>query len=112
NIDLKILSGRIDVANAQIAEARAGGLPSVDVAAGSSFQKTTGQPLLKQFSAGTQVSWDIDIWGKVRKGVQAQTAEFHASEADWRAGYLQSAADVSTTYFEILQLDEQIDQQQ
>jgi NodT family efflux transporter outer membrane factor (OMF) lipoprotein len=112
NIDLKVLSGRIDVANAQIAEARAGGLPSLDVAAGSSFQKTTGQPLLKQFSAGTQVSWDIDIWGKTKKGVQAQTAEFHATEADWRAGYLQIAADVSTTYFQILQLDEQIDAQQ
>lgn len=112
NFDLKILSARIDVANAQISEARAGGLPSVDVAAGSSFQKTTGQPLAKQFSVGTQVSWDVDIWGKVRKGVQAQTAEFHASEADWRAGYLQLAADVSITYFGILQLDEQIDQQQ
>ena len=33
----------------------------------------------------TQVSWDIDVWGRVSKGVQAQTAEFHATEADWRA---------------------------
>jgi outer membrane protein, multidrug efflux system len=112
NFDLKILAARIGVANAQIAEARAGGLPSVDVGAGSTFQKTTGQPLLKEFSVGTQVSWDLDIWGKVQKGVQGQTAEFHASEADWRAGYLQIVADVSTTYFQILQLDEQIDQQQ
>ena len=61
---------------------------------------------------GTQVSWDIDIWGQVEKGAQGQTAEFHATEADWRAGYLQIVADVSTTYFQILQLDEQIDQQQ
>ena len=112
NIDLKILSARIGVANSQIAEARAGGLPQVDVGTGGNFQKTTGQPLFKQFSVGTQVSWDIDIWGKTQKGVQAQTAEFHATEADWRAGYLQIVADVSITYFQILQLDEQIDQQQ
>ena len=46
------------------------------------------------------------------KGVQAQTAEFRATEADWRAGYLTLVSSVSTTYFQILQLDEQIEQQQ
>src|SRR6202022_569847 len=80
--------------------------------AGSTLQKTSGQPFSPQHNLGTQVSWDIDIWGKVEKGVQGQTAEFHATEADWRAGYLQIVADVSITYFQILQLDEQIDQQQ
>jgi len=112
NVDLKILAARIAVANAQIAEAHAGALPSVNIAAGSSLQNTTGQPFSKQHNLGAQVSWDIDIWGQVEKGVQGQTAEFHATEADWRAGYLQIVADVSTTYFQILQLDEQIDQQQ
>jgi NodT family efflux transporter outer membrane factor (OMF) lipoprotein len=112
NVDLKILAARIGVAHAQIAEARAGALPSVDIGAASSLQPTTGQGVSKQFAAGTRVSWDIDIWGKVEKGVQGQTAEFHATEADWRAGYLQIVANVSTTYFRILQLDQQIDQQQ
>jgi NodT family efflux transporter outer membrane factor (OMF) lipoprotein len=112
NIDLKILAARITVAHAQIAEARAGALPNVDVGAGSALQKINGQPAIKQYNVGTRVSWDIDIWGQVEKGVQGQTAEFHATEADWRAGYLQIVADVSTTYFQILQLDEQIDEQQ
>jgi NodT family efflux transporter outer membrane factor (OMF) lipoprotein len=112
NVDLKILAARVEVAGAQIAEARAGSRPSVNIAAGTSLQKTTGQPFSKQFNLGTQVSWDLDIWGQVEKGVQGQAAEFHATEADWRAGYLQIVADVSTTYFQILQLDEQIDQQQ
>ena len=112
NFDLKILAGRIEVAGAQIDEVRAGALPSADIGIGSSLQKTTGQKFSKQTNLGTQVSWDIDIWGKVNKGVQAQTAEFRATEADWRAGYLQLVAGVSTTYFQILQLDEQIEQQQ
>jgi NodT family efflux transporter outer membrane factor (OMF) lipoprotein len=112
NFDLKILAARIDVANSQIAEARAGALPTVDIGAGASLEKSTGQKFSKQFSVGTQVSWDLDIWGKVDKGVQAQTAEFHATEADWRAGYLQLVSTVSTTYFQILQLDEQVDHQQ
>jgi NodT family efflux transporter outer membrane factor (OMF) lipoprotein len=112
NFDLKILAARIDVANLQIAEARAGGQPTVDIGAGASLEKSTGQRLSKQFSLGSQVNWDIDVWGRVSKGVQAQTAEFKATEADWRAGYLTLVSSVSTTYFQILQLDEQIDHQQ
>ncbi|WP_136416597.1 efflux transporter outer membrane subunit [Herbaspirillum sp. ST 5-3] len=112
NFDVKILAARIQVAGAQVGEARAGALPTLDAGAGASFEKSTGQKFTKQFNLGTQVNWDIDVWGKVAKGVQAQTAEFKASEADWRAGYLTLVSDVSTTYFQILQFDEQIDQQQ
>jgi NodT family efflux transporter outer membrane factor (OMF) lipoprotein len=112
NVDLKILASRIAVASAEVGEARAGALPSLDAGAGASFEKSTGQKLSKQFNLGTQVNWDIDVWGKVEKGVQAQSAEYAASEADWRAGYLTLVSDVATTYFQILQLDEQIDQQQ
>jgi len=111
NFDIKVLAARIQVAGAQIGEARAGALPTMDVGAGASFEKTTGQPFSKQYNLGTQVNWDIDIWGAVEKGVQAQKAEFHATEADWRAGYLQLVASVSTTYFQILQFDDQIEQQ-
>jgi outer membrane protein, multidrug efflux system len=112
NFDLRILAARIEVSNAQIAEVRAGALPSVDVGAGANLEKTTRQRFSKQFNLGTQVNWDLDVWGRVAKGVQAQTAEFRASEADWRAGYLTLVAGVSTTYFQILQLDEQLERQQ
>lgn len=112
NFDLKILASRIGVANAQIAEARAGALPTVDLGAGGNFGKATRQRFTKEFSTGTQVLWDIDVWGQLAKGVQAQEAEFRATEADWRAGYLTLVAGVSTTYFQILQLDEQLERQQ
>lgn len=112
NFDLKVLAARIEVASAQIGEARAGALPTVDVGAGASLQRSNGRPFSKQFDLGSRVSWDIDVWGKVEKGVQAQHAEFRATEADWRAGYLQIVSDVAATYFQILQLDEQIEQQQ
>jgi NodT family efflux transporter outer membrane factor (OMF) lipoprotein len=112
NFDVKILAARTQVAKAGIGEARAGALPTMDVGAGASFEKTTKQDVVKQFNLATQVNWELDIWGKVEKGVQAQTAEFRASEADWRAGYLALVSGVSTTYFQILQLDEQINQQQ
>jgi NodT family efflux transporter outer membrane factor (OMF) lipoprotein len=112
NIDLKILAARIGVASAQIGEARAGALPTVDAGAGASVDKSTGRPLAKQFNLGAQTSWDIDVWGRAAKGVQAQSAEFNATEADWRAGYLTIVSDVSITYFQILKYDEQIGKQQ
>jgi NodT family efflux transporter outer membrane factor (OMF) lipoprotein len=112
NFDLAVLAARIGVASEQIGEARAGALPTLDAGAGASFEKSTGQKFTKQFNLATQTNWDIDIWGKVEKGVQAQKAEFSATEADWRAGYLKLVSDVSTTYFQLLQFDEQIDQQQ
>lgn len=112
NFDLKVLAARIGVANAQIDEVRAGALPTLDIGSGASLEKSSRQKFSKQFSLGTQVSWDIDVWGQVSKGVEAQTANFRATEADWRAGYLQLVASVSTTYFQILQLDEQIEHQQ
>ena len=111
NFDLKILAARIRVAGAEIDEARAGALPTLDAGAGASFEKSTGQKFTKQFNLGTQVNWDIDVWGKVAKGVEAQTAEFKATEADWRAGYLSLVSDVSTTYFQIMQFDEMAAQQ-
>ena len=72
NIDIRILAARTRVAEAQIGEARAGALPTLDAGAGATFEKVTGQPFSKQFILGTQVNWDIDIWGKFEKGVQAQ----------------------------------------
>ncbi len=112
NIDVRILAARIQVAQATIGEVQAGALPTAGIGAGVDVRKASGQAPTRQYSLGTQVAWDLDVWGQVAKGVQAQRAEYRASEADWRAGYLTMVADVSTTYFQILQFDEQIDQQQ
>lgn len=110
NIDIKILAARIGVAEASIGQAEAQGLPTVEGAVGGSIQKSQGLDAVRQYSASNEFRWEIDIWGKVEKGVQAQQAAYKASEADWRAGYLKLVADVSSNYFTIRTLDEQLDQ--
>jgi len=112
NFDLKVLAARIQVASTEIAAVEAGALPTANLGAGADFEKTTQRKSTQTYTVAGQLSWEIDIWGKVAKGVQGQTAEWRATEADWRAGYLKLIASVSTTYFQILQFDEQIDQQQ
>jgi len=112
NIDIRILAARTGVAKAGIDQARAGGQPVVSAGAGTDTVKVTGTPESTKYSTGVEASWELDIWGKVRKGVEAQEAEFKASDADWRAGYLTMVSEVGTAYFQIRKFDEQIDQQQ
>ncbi|MGD8851372.1 MAG: efflux transporter outer membrane subunit [Gammaproteobacteria bacterium] len=111
NIDIRVLAARTGVAKAAIGQAKAGMLPTVTGGEGTDILKVTGSPQSTKYSAGVEASWELDIWGKVRKGVDAQQAEYKASEADWRAGYLTLVSDVGTAYFQIRQLDEQVDRQ-
>jgi len=111
NIDLKILTARIGVAEAAIGQVKATGQPSLRAAGGKSFQRSSGQGTTHQYAAATSLNWELDIWGKVKKGVEAQQAAIGASAADYRAGYLTLVGDVSSSYFRILQFDEQIAQQ-
>jgi outer membrane protein TolC len=112
NIDIRVLAARSGVAKEAIGLARAGLLPTVTSETGTDTFKSTGSPSRTQYSVTAEVGWEIDIWGKVRKGVEAQKAEFNASEADWRAGYLSLVSDVATAYFQIRQFDEQRERQQ
>lgn len=111
NVDIRILAARTGVAQAAISQAEAGLLPVLTAGAGTDTFKSSGSPSTTQYSAASDVIWELDIWGKVRKGIDAQQAEYRASEADWRAGYLVMVADVATGYFQIRQLDEQLAQQ-
>ena len=112
NLDIRILAARSGVAKATISQARAGLLPTIGAGLGTDSTRSTGTSTVTQYSVASDVIWEIDIWGKLRKGVDAQQADYQASEADWRAGYLVMVSDVATAYFQIRQFDEQIDLQQ
>ena len=111
NLDLRVLAARIGVAEATISQANAARLPTIDAALGGIFQKTEGLDSSKRFSQSEALSWELDVWGKAKKGVEAQKAGFRASEADWRAGYLELASNVAGSYFQIRQFDEQLQRQ-
>ena len=111
NLDLKILAARTGVAAAGIDQANAARLPTIDAALGANYQKSPSFSANTRNSYAAALTWEVDIWGKLKKGVSAQRAGVHASEAEWRAGFLTLIADVATSYFQIRQFDEQIDQQ-
>ncbi len=115
NLDLAILAARTEVAGSQISQARARLLPILNFGSRtdtSNISGSTNLPTTNKIGVGGDMLWEIDVWGKARKGVAAQKAAYAASEADWRAGYLVMASNVSSAYFQIRQSDQQLDKQQ
>jgi NodT family efflux transporter outer membrane factor (OMF) lipoprotein len=110
NIDLRILTYRIEQAELGLRSARQGGMPqfSADIGGNASFQSLRGMSLTtKQYETGLNVSWEADIWGKVRQQKVATAGEVRATESDWRAGYLFLVREVASSYFQLRTLEEQ-----
>ncbi len=112
NADLSVLAARVDLAEASISQANATRLPTLDAAIGSTVQGFKGADASNQQSYSTAIGWELDIWGKLKKDVKAQKAAVQASEAEWRAGYLELVSNVADAYFTLSQYDEQIQSQE
>ena len=105
--DLQVLAARTEVAAVAIGAEKSASKPRASSTISTQYQAESG-PVTKQDSTQQSVNWEIDIWGKAKKGVAAKKAEYQASEADYRAGYLTLVSNVANAYFEIRQLDEQM----
>ena len=55
------------------------------------------------------LSWELDLWGRIRRGVEAASADMDALEMDRRAVALSLISEVGQTYFRIREFDEQIE---
>ncbi|HWA36470.1 MAG TPA: efflux transporter outer membrane subunit [Burkholderiales bacterium] len=117
NADLAIAVARVDEARALIREAESGYLPTIDARGGASRQQIStrtatvppGAP--REFSSyrGTlNVSYELDLFGRVRAGARAAQAEFEASEAAREGVRTALAAEVAKSYFTLRALDEQV----
>ncbi|MDX1412151.1 MAG: TolC family protein, partial [Nitrospirales bacterium] len=55
------------------------------------------------------LSWELDLWGRIRRGVEAASADMDALEMDRRGVALSLISEVGQTYFRIREFDEQIE---
>jgi outer membrane protein, multidrug efflux system len=115
-LDVKIAALRLDRAGIQLGKDRRATRPDLSMAPTDSIarQKTetaSSETVRSTESFGFGVSWELDIWGKIRKEMQAADARYQATEMDWRATYLSLVSSVAEKYFQIRQFDEQIKQQ-
>ena len=54
------------------------------------------------------VSWEIDLWGKLRHANRAAYADLLASEEDRKSVYILVVAEVADLYFQLRGLDERL----
>jgi NodT family efflux transporter outer membrane factor (OMF) lipoprotein len=60
------------------------------------------------YSVGLEAAWELDFWGRFRRGIESTDAALDASVADYDAVLVLLAADVASTYVEIRSLQEQL----
>lgn len=110
NKDLKLAEARIREARAQRGVVASAAYPTVDVAASYSRSRTsehglssTVNPIAGRdlFQFGFDAGWEIDIFGKVRRAVEASDADIQASEEDRRDVLVTLLAEVARNYLEV-----------
>ncbi|MBM4123435.1 MAG: efflux transporter outer membrane subunit [Nitrospira sp.] len=60
------------------------------------------------WNSATDLRWELDLWGRIRRGMEAASADAEALEQDHRAVALALIADLGQAYFHLRELDEQI----
>lgn len=106
NRDVKIAAQRLRAARAGETISRSGLFPSVDLNA-SGVHRDTGYegaaraavPDTKTVSGGLEVSWELDLSGRLRAGAAAAAADTLAAEHGVRGVRLLVVSDVASNYF-------------
>jgi multidrug efflux system outer membrane protein len=118
NSDLLIAAARVDEARALLAESRSFFWPRIDAVGTAARQRTSERTAFSppgipnEFStyrAALEVSYEVDLFGRLRSNADAARAELEASEASREAVRLALAATVARSYFSLRSLDEQVE---
>lgn len=64
---------------------------------------------IETYDLSANVSWEIDLWGKLSAQTAAARAEFLGSEANLQAARQAIAAQTARTYFAVVEAQEQVD---
>jgi multidrug efflux system outer membrane protein len=112
NKDLRITVARVDQARAQLGVARAAQFPQIDAGASATTNRFSDTVLPRNqggvtdlFSTSVDLTFELDIWGRLRRGTEAARAELLASEDARDAVVMTLVSDVAAAYFQLRQLD-------
>ncbi|WKN29595.1 TolC family protein [Porifericola rhodea] len=115
NIDIRTAIQQILIAEAYVKQGKASFFPSVNANAQITHQELSSNSQfgsffssLDQFELSSNISWEADIWGKIRSNKRAFEASYLRSVAAHRAVKTQLIASIASTYYQLLALDEQI----
>jgi len=109
NHDLRIALANLRQARALRMQARLDLAPTVTAQGGYTHQQYPPAEAFgsstaldqRYYSAGFDATWELDFFGRVRRGVEAARAEVGESEATLRDAQVSVTAEVARTYFEL-----------
>ncbi len=110
NYDVRIAAARILEARAQLGITRADQLPSVSAGVSANDQRSPQTARFPSFETSTtQVSaslaWELDFWGKFRRATESARASLLSEEWAQRQVISSLVSDVASAYFELRELD-------
>ena len=119
NKDLEIATANVDQAFAQYGITRAAQWPQVDAGASASRQRLSetagpvpppaGRQVVKDFDASLSASFEIDVWGRLRRASESARASLLASEEGRRTVLMTLVSTVASAYIQLRALDRQLD---
>ena len=116
NFDVALAATRVLEARAQFGVSRSALLPTVDARGqfNANRNSSVGQFVfvprgtnldVSYTQAGFSLGWELDVWGRIRRMNEAARAQFLASEEGQRAVVTTLIGDVASTYYELRELD-------
>ena len=121
NYNLRIAAARVAQARAQAGIARAAYFPMIgyqgnvqrskefEAFLGISGDQIPNGGASNLFLGALTASWEIDVWGQIRRSNEAALAQLLATEDGQRAIFLSLVSDVAQNYFDLVELDQRLE---
>ncbi len=122
NNDLQIAGKNIAIANLQYKQSKWGNVPTLTAFAdagstrlsdnslnGQNAAIALGQHHIEDFTVGGTLSWEADIWGKIRNRKKAARANYLQTAEAKKALQTTIVANIAKGYYDLLMLDAQLE---
>ena len=117
NMDVRIAIQQMIAAEAYAKQGKAGYLPSVSLDANATHQELSKNGQfgslfgggVDQYDITASLSWEADVWGKIRSNKRASAANYLQSVAAHQAVKTQLISSIAITYYQLLALDSQLE---
>lgn len=111
NLNVAVAEAQFRQARALVRAAQSGKYPSLSVGAEANRVRISDNSgngeTFSVFQLPLDFSWELDLWGRVRRGVEASQASAQASAAELAAITLSAQAELAGAYFQLRVLDAQ-----
>jgi len=105
NLTIRQAEARYRQAQASLQATQSDALPGITANSGVTRSGSGASVAATQYSVSTTVAWEADVWGRIRRSVEAGEASLQASAADLAATRLSMQSTLAQTWFRLRALD-------